>query len=93
MSDSIGRLIVSLAIIVGFFGFSYVVIKTPIQSEMRDVVLQVTGGLIGLLTVVVGYYVGSSAGSKSKEKALADSVPVKNLPNVAPDARRDTENG
>ena len=73
--DAIGRLIVSVAIIVGFFGFSYVVIKTQIQPEMRDVVLQVIGGLISLLSMVVGYYVGSSAGSKAKDKAISDAIP------------------
>ena len=84
IGDSIGRLIVSLAIIVGFFGFSYVVIKTPIEPQMRDVVLQVTGGLIGLLTVVVGYYVGSSAGSKSKDKAISDALPKPPPPPAPP---------
>lgn len=75
IGDSIGRLIVSVAIIVCFFGYQYIIIKTPIQSEMRDVVLQVSGGLIGLLATVVNYYVGSSSGSKSKDKVIGDVLP------------------
>lgn len=82
MTDNIMRLIFGLAAIAGFYGFVYMILTAPIPPESKELVNQVMIFGVGALGLILGYFFGSSSGSKAKEKALADSVPMKSLPNI-----------
>lgn len=82
MTDNIMRLIFGLAAIAGFYGFVFLILTKPIPPESKDLANQVMIFATGALGLILGYFFGSSSGSKTKDKAIADSVPVKNLPSV-----------
>lgn len=60
---------VSLVIVIGFCGLSYMALN-PTPGVRQDVVLYLLGAWQSLVTAVVGYWIGSSAGSASKDTAL-----------------------
>jgi heme O synthase-like polyprenyltransferase len=53
-------------IVIGFFSLLYLLIFTPIPINNIDIMNIVIGALIGSFTTVVGYFYGSSLGSKEK---------------------------
>lgn len=57
-------------IVVGFFVLLYITIYKEIPEANKDILNIVVGALIGSFTAVVGYFFGSSAGSKEKTKML-----------------------
>jgi hypothetical protein len=63
-----GAPVVSVIVLIGFSVISYLAIYAPPQQ--REVLLFLLGAWSSLATGVVGYWVGSSAGSKSKDDAL-----------------------
>lgn len=65
-----GAPVVSVIVLIGFAILSYLALYPP-KDAQRDVVLFLLGGWSSLATAVVGYWVGSSAGSKDKDSMLA----------------------
>lgn len=64
-----GAPVVSLVVVIGFVGLSYLAMN-PTQGVRSDVVLYLLGAWQSLATAVISYWVGSSAGSASKDVAL-----------------------
>lgn len=60
---------VSVIVVIGFIALSWMAMN-PTQGVRPDVVLYLLGAWQSLATAVVGYWIGSSAGSASKEVAL-----------------------
>lgn len=74
MTDNLMRLVFGLAAIAGFYGFVYMILTAPIPADSKDLINQVMIFGVGALGVILGYFFGSSSGSKTKDKALAGSV-------------------
>lgn len=85
MGDYWGRLIISLIVLVGFFGYHYVTLYLPIPNDMKDIVLQTQGGLLTLAAAVVTYWVGSSAGSARKDMAIHQRMQEDERPRLPPE--------
>lgn len=64
-----GAPVVSVVVVVGFVVLSYMAMN-PTPAVRADVVLYLLGAWQSLATAVVGYWIGSSAGSASKDAAL-----------------------
>ena len=79
-TDNVGRFALSLLVIVAFCGYITGVMLISIPTEMRDVVNTAGGFLAGAFTLVVSYWVGSSAGSSAKDKTIAASLPPQKEP-------------
>jgi hypothetical protein len=54
-----------------------VIIFTDVNAQSKDILIYVLGGLTSAMTMVLGYYFGSSAGSKEKSKQLDDLLEKK----------------
>ena len=65
-----GAPIISILITVGFFAMLYVVIRQEIPESSQTLANIMLGSLGTSFTAVVGYWVGSSAGSAQKTNAL-----------------------
>lgn len=65
-----GAPLVSVLITAGFFVMLYLVIRREIPEGSRDLANIMLGSLGSSFTAVVGYWVGSSAGSAQKTAAL-----------------------
>ena len=72
-----GAPIVSVLITVGFFLMLYLVIRREIPEGSRELANIMLGSLGASFTAVVSYWVGSSAGSASKDAALRAAVTTK----------------
>lgn len=66
-----GAPVVSVLITAGFFVMLYLVIQREIPEGSRDLANIMLGSLGSSFTAVVGYWVGSSAGSMQKTAVLA----------------------
>lgn len=66
-----GAPLVSILITAGFFVMLYLVIQREIPEGSRDLANIMLGSLGSSFTAVVGYWVGSSAGSAQKTAVLA----------------------
>ncbi len=64
-----GAPVVSVVVVLGFVVLSYMAMN-PTPAVRADVVLYLLGAWQSLATAVVGYWIGSSAGSASKDVAL-----------------------
>lgn len=64
-----GSAVVSVIVVVGFCGLSWLAMNPP-AGVKENVVLYLLGAWQSLATAVVGYWIGSSAGSASKDVAL-----------------------
>ncbi len=64
-----GSAIVSVIVVIGFCGLSWLAMNPP-DGVRENVVLYLLGAWQSLATAVVGYWIGSSAGSASKDIAL-----------------------
>ena len=65
-----GAPIVSVIVLAGFVLFSWLALTAP--PDKREIVLFMLGAWQGLAVNVAGYWVGSSASSRSKDAALAN---------------------
>ena len=54
-----------------------VIIFVDVNAQSKDILVYVLGGLTSAMTMVLGYYFGSSAGSKEKTKQLDDLLEKK----------------
>jgi ABC-type Mn2+/Zn2+ transport system permease subunit len=67
--------LIAIAILVGFFGCIYLVMRHDVNESMRDALLILIGSLGAAFGAVVNYYFGSSKGSHDKTKLLAEKDP------------------
>lgn len=65
-----GAPVVSIVVILGFVGLSFLAMKPESAGIRSDVALYLLGAWQSLATAVVGYWIGSSAGSASKDAAI-----------------------
>lgn len=59
------------AITIGFFIFLFTIIFVRIQPDMHDIVISLTSILSTTFVGIIGYYFGTSTGSKSKDEIVA----------------------
>ena len=71
MGDNVYRFIVTILVILGFFGFIFLLMVHPLPDTLRDLMSQVQAGMFALVTLAVGYWLGSSAGSARKDATIA----------------------
>ena len=57
-------------VVIGFFGLLIALIYVAIPQENKDILNIVIGALIGAFTSIVGYFYGSSLGSKEKTEMM-----------------------
>lgn len=73
--------IVTPVLALGTVGLSFmlfgVMIFVDVKPEAKDILIYVLGGLTSAVTMVLGYYFGSSAGSKEKTKQLDELLEKK----------------
>lgn len=74
-TDNIGRVAVSVLVILAFLAYVCGILVVPIPADMRDVVNTAGGILGGAFVGVVNYWIGSSSGSAAKDRLL--NPPVK----------------
>jgi hypothetical protein len=70
------QLLISLALLAGCFYFLDRVFFSGIQvaAEHRESLLQVTGGVIGIIGTVAGFWLGTSLSSLRKDSALSSQL-------------------
>jgi len=77
-SDSAPMLnkIVTPVLALGTVGLTFilfgVIIFTDVDANSKDILIYVLGALTSAVTMVLGYYFGSSAGSKEKDTKIKD---------------------
>lgn len=64
------KLIMAIAILFFSFALIFVIILMTIPTEKRDIVMVILGFVSGLMTSIVSYYFGSSAGSHKKSEQI-----------------------
>jgi ABC-type siderophore export system fused ATPase/permease subunit len=68
--------IVTPVLALGTVGLTFilfgVIIFTDVNAESKDILIYVLGALTSAVTMVLGYYFGSSAGSKEKDSKIKD---------------------
>jgi hypothetical protein len=73
--------IVTPVLALGTVGLSFllfaIMIFVDVKPEAKDILIYVLGGLTSAVTMVLGYYFGSSQGSKEKSKQLDDLLEKK----------------
>lgn len=65
----VGRIIVSSIVIVGFYAGFFAWIWFKISGDNNEPLTLMVGAMISAFTLVVGYWIGSSAGSSDKDEA------------------------
>ncbi len=68
--------IVTPVLALGTVGLTFilfgVIIFVDVDSDSKDILIYVLGALTSAVTMVLGYYFGSSAGSKEKDSKIKD---------------------
>lgn len=69
----IAQLVVSVIVILGFFCFVFALFfyARAIDPSVRDVVTQISGALIAAFGGVIGYWLGTSLSSTSKDQTIS----------------------
>jgi len=73
------QLLISLAIILPFWGLLYLVfiygmrLDPASQSLFKDIMIQV----VPIVTAIIGFWIGSSHGSATKDQVIADMAKEK----------------
>ena len=62
---------ITLSVILAF-GLFLVIIFVEVNPQSKDILIYVLGTLSSAVTMVLGYYFGSSLSSKDKTKELSD---------------------
>ena len=65
--------VLGVVIVTGFFALLYILIYDAIPETNKEILNIVIGALIGSFTTVVGYFYGSSLGSKNKDEILNEN--------------------
>ena len=69
--------VLALGTVVLSFVLFGVIIFVDVQSESKDIIIYVLGALTSAVTMILGYYFGSSVGSKEKSQQLDDILDKK----------------
>lgn len=64
--------ILALGTVVLSFILFGIIIFVDVDTESKDIIIYVLGALTSAVTMILGYYFGSSAGSKEKSQQLDD---------------------
>jgi hypothetical protein len=68
--------IVTPVLALGTVGLTFIlfgiIIFTDVDADSKDILIYVLGALTSAVTMVLGYYFGSSAGSKEKDSKIKD---------------------
>jgi hypothetical protein len=64
--------VLALGTVVLSFALFAVIIFVDVQAESKDIIIYVLGALTSAVTMILGYYFGSSVGSKEKSTQLDD---------------------
>jgi Kef-type K+ transport system membrane component KefB len=70
MPTPIAPTIISVIVLVGFAGFSFLAMKPELSGVKESVVLFLLGAWSTLAAGVVNYWVGSSSSSKQKDETI-----------------------
>lgn len=70
--DSWTPRIIAAVVLSGWFVIQGVLLFTVIPQEMREIIMRTLGTLDAVLLGIIGYYFGSSAGSKYKSNLLSN---------------------
>ena len=67
------QLIVSLAVILPFWGFVAMIFffGDQVDSSWRDTIQQITGGLLAAFGLAIGFWLGTSLSSASKDNTIS----------------------
>lgn len=68
--DSWTPRVIATVVIVGWFSIQWYLLEHVIPQEMREIIMRTLGTLDMALGLVLGYYFGSSAGSKEKNEII-----------------------
>jgi hypothetical protein len=70
--------IVTPVLALGTVGLTFilfgVIIFTDVDADSKDILIYVLGALTSAVTMVLGYYFGSSAGSKEKDSKIKELI-------------------
>jgi hypothetical protein len=77
MLNKIVTPILALGTVALTFMLYAVIIFVDVDEQSKDILIYVLGALTSAVTMVLGYYFGSSAGSKEKSKQLDDLLEKK----------------
>jgi hypothetical protein len=73
--------IVTPVLALGTVGLTFllfgIIVFAEVKSDAKDIIIYVLGALTSAVTMVLGYYFGSSAGSKEKSQQLDDILDKK----------------
>ena len=73
--------IVTPVLALGTVGLTFllfgIIVFAEVKPEAKDIIIYVLGALTSAVTMVLGYYFGSSAGSKEKSQQLDDILEKK----------------
>ena len=69
--------VLALGTVVLSFILFGVIIFVDVQSESKDIIIYVLGALTSAVTMILGYYFGSSVGSKEKSQQLDEILEKK----------------
>lgn len=69
--------VLALGTVVLSFVLFGVIIFVDVQSESKDIIIYVLGALTSAVTMILGYYFGSSVGSKEKSQQLDEILDKK----------------
>jgi hypothetical protein len=72
MLNKIVTPILALGTVALTFMLYAVIIFTDVDEQSKDILIYVLGALTSAVTMVLGYYFGSSAGSKEKDQKIKD---------------------
>jgi putative Mn2+ efflux pump MntP len=72
MLNKIVTPILALGTVILAFGLFLVIIFVDVNPQSKDILIYVLGTLSSAVTMVLGYYFGSSLSSKDKTKELSD---------------------
>lgn len=66
--------VLAWSIIIGFVAFCFGLFLFKIPADMKDIVFWLAGQLSGAFLMVISFYFGSSASSRSKDDALGQVI-------------------
>ena len=71
-SSIVAPIVVSIIVLLGFSGFSFLAMKPELSGVKESVVLFLLGSWSTMAAGVVSYWVGSSSSSKQKDETIKD---------------------
>ena len=77
MLNKIVTPVLALGTVVLSFGMFAIIIFVDVQAESKDIIIYVLGALTSAVTMILGYYFGSSVGSKEKSSQIDELLDKK----------------